>query len=803
MREWAGLNSVEKIHGNLLISKNPGMRSVGGFTNLKQIDRSLSILDHSELEILGGFQALMIVGEVLTISRNSKLVTVSAFDAIEYFLDGQILIEDNPELVSIEGFNLVSEVHNDIIIRRNDALILLDSFHALTRIGASLTVAFNAKLADCKLPPALSTVSGSIYVQENAATSTSFVVKGPLALHNVGGAIEITGNQALTEVSGFEFDGSSSKVQKIVISRNTFVAAGGSFDITGFKSVGSVPDGIFIEDNDRIRLVSGFQFSGAEALVGSITFKDNSATPFALNVSGFSGLRTSGDVVIDASSLASVSGFTFVPEAGSEVGSISITSNSPPGELDISGFSGLTSAGDVVIDASSLASVSGFTFVPEAGSTMGNVSITGNVPGLGALTLSGFNGLATAGNIKVTNNHLASISGFNFVTSAVPSTGNINITANTVNSGATVSTPLSLNGFTNMVMKPGSDISIISNNGLAEGFTVQGFTFSAEAESVIGSVEVQLNAGLESISGFTSLHSSTTVGSLNIVDNQWVGNAAAIAATGFSGFMTKTTNVNENAGLLQLHGMNHGGEATAGLISIARNNALEDISGFLGTFQCTEKVAVLNNPYLKTISGFTSLAKAPLVQVLTNDRLENICGLALISFASLEYEVNGNALDSGTAIAIPFGHVGLALRSTETTPFELRCNNAPACEQPEPSTVAQASTPKITTLASATSAAPATSSPTGGANSSSDASQQDNCDCEAGSLNGAVIALIVVVVLLSIAIAAILLYFWQKKRTHEEKVRADLFLQATEAPKSREDATKTPAGGIAVNGDFF
>jgi len=144
-----GLNSVEKIHGNLLISKNPGMRSVGGFTNLKQIDRSLSILDHSELEILGGFQALMIVGEVLTISRNSKLVTVSAFDAIEYFLDGQILIEDNPELVSIEGFNLVSEVHNDIIIRRNDALILLDSFHALTRIGASLTVAFNAKLADC------------------------------------------------------------------------------------------------------------------------------------------------------------------------------------------------------------------------------------------------------------------------------------------------------------------------------------------------------------------------------------------------------------------------------------------------------------------------------------------------------------------------------------------------------------------------------------------------------------------------------------------------------------------------------
>ena len=891
------------------------------------MDRSLSILNHDALEILGGFQALMIVGEALTISRNRKLVTIGAFNAIEYFLDGKILIEDNPELVSIETFNKVYEVQQDIVVRRNDALILLDSFHSLQIIGTSLTVAFNPKLADCKLPPKLTTLSGSIFVEENAATSSSLVVKGPLVLHSVGGTVEITGNQVLTDVSGFDFDGGTSKVQKIVIAQNTFGATSGSFDIGGFSSLGSVPGGIVIEGNERMRLVSGFQFSGAGASVGSITIQDNSATPFAVNITGFDGLSTCGDVIIDASNLGLLSGFSFVSVSNSKVGRVSITNNNPPSDLAVSAFTGLASAGNVVIEASKLADLSGFSFVSGLSASVGDVAISNNNPSR-CLSVSGFTGLSAVGDVIIHSSRLGELSGFTFVPEPASTVGNVSITENTCDGGVSVtgftdltvaenvdvvgnvmtsitgftfspsampsvrnidvasnargtSGNIQISGFTNLVMASGAAVSVTNNKGLA---TVQGFAFSAKAHSSIYSVNVSDNSGLELISGFTSLHTSTTVGSLAVVDNEWSGANSSITATGFSGFRTiGTASVDNNRGLAEIHGVNYAGAATADLISVSNNDAIKDISGFEGLIECAEKVAVLNNPYLKTISGFASLAATPLVQVLTNDRLESICGLASISFPSLEYADNGNALDSGISIAIPFEHIGLALRS-HTTPFELRCDNAPACEpnlatEIKPSTQKPTAQPPSSTPSSALSfttsatadivagstaiavdditgvnvgdrctfgtgasaetltvasvsasrrratagtvtfeealsnsyplGSTATFSPApapagGGSDNGTSSSQQDGSECAASTSNAAVIALIVVVVLLSLAIIAILVYFWQKKRAQDDKVRADLFLAVTESPaEDNKLRGVTPAGGVAVKGEFY
>ena len=68
------LNNLGKIHGDLRIQNNVGLKEVDGMLKLKQVDGTITITGNAALETIRGFEALEVLGYGIVIKNNAKLV---------------------------------------------------------------------------------------------------------------------------------------------------------------------------------------------------------------------------------------------------------------------------------------------------------------------------------------------------------------------------------------------------------------------------------------------------------------------------------------------------------------------------------------------------------------------------------------------------------------------------------------------------------------------------------------------------------------------------------------------------------
>ncbi|QDF08118.1 hypothetical protein BHS04_33650 [Myxococcus xanthus] len=164
---------VQVLAGTLTVHKNAALEKLP-VSRLKEVGGSVTISDNPMLQSLEGLGPLTRVGGVLDLSSNNALT----------------------HLTGLEHLTVVK----DRIIVMNNARLLDLRFDALSETGA-LAVAGNALLEQVGPMPSLLRVQGDVILAENPRLLRATDLP---ELQSMGGALFVTRNPLLTDLSGFQ-----------------------------------------------------------------------------------------------------------------------------------------------------------------------------------------------------------------------------------------------------------------------------------------------------------------------------------------------------------------------------------------------------------------------------------------------------------------------------------------------------------------------------------------------------------------------------------------------------------------------
>ena len=144
----SGFQNLEMLRGNLQITNNPMLTDLSGFSNLKSLsgefgelwlnnnDSLTDIIPLSSLEVAMG----------VIIDGNAVLPEITIFN---HFTSLHIVeITNNGELVSIQGFDALTNVDLLLKIRFNTLLTTITAFGNLTSVGERVEIGYNSVLED-------------------------------------------------------------------------------------------------------------------------------------------------------------------------------------------------------------------------------------------------------------------------------------------------------------------------------------------------------------------------------------------------------------------------------------------------------------------------------------------------------------------------------------------------------------------------------------------------------------------------------------------------------------------------------
>jgi hypothetical protein len=391
-----------------------------------------------------------------------------------------------------------------------------------------------------------------------------------------------------------------------------------SLNITGLASAGSV-----LIDNSKLTSIEGsFAFEGtvrdSVGKVGNITVSNNNGA--ALELNGWTGLNSAGHILLEKNALESVNGFTFT--SGS-VQTITIKDGTPTESLTIAAWSGLSSCGAVTIINSKLGLVSAAAFQFTQG-RIESVDISNNSP-FESLTVAGFTGLASAGSVLIDRSKLGSLSGFQLVAGA-------NVERVTISNNVPFDGLGSLTGFSGLV----SAGSISITNNLLQ--LVSGFVFAAEASSSVGDIVFSKNSVATGftlpvpmkVSGFTNMVMKQDA-QLSVVDNVGLEIVSGFTFAAEMPSSIAAVVVKGNVGLASLSGftaLNAG--TTVDVVQVEDN--MWDASGTIEStagsgFASYKTIAVQTNDGLAKISGFNGGSQgADSITITSNSALDSVDG---------------------------------------------------------------------------------------------------------------------------------------------------------------------------------
>lgn len=166
---WYEVEGYSCVDGHVFMHSG-GDAEVDGLHGLEVVAGSVSWVANQELRNLDGLGDLVSIGEGLWIQTHGKLTDIDGFDQLttvnavdpERGLD----ITTNPALLSISGFNSLTEPPKRLMIARNEALGSISGFRSLTTTG-SLEISENASLTTLSGFDGLTHVTGSLSISGN------------------------------------------------------------------------------------------------------------------------------------------------------------------------------------------------------------------------------------------------------------------------------------------------------------------------------------------------------------------------------------------------------------------------------------------------------------------------------------------------------------------------------------------------------------------------------------------------------------------------------------------------------------
>lgn len=292
------LQTIIAITGDLSISYNNQLTSLFGLQSLKRVENDLTVFLNSQLEDLTGMLNLEVIGNNFNFRLNNAATSLDGLQNVTTVND--LIINDNQNLLSLEGLNGITQTTGNLVHDNNTSLQNVNALSNLISVGGNLEVRDNSSLSD---------FSGFDAIQhiENRLTFSIHAFSGTLntfnSLETVGIQLYLSGNN-ITEIAGFD-------------SLHTV----GALSITGNSN-----------NNNMTTLISGFN-NLTSATVSIRYFKN------LIEISGFEAMIDLERITVQGnSSLTSITGFNNVKTIELIFG---IDDN--PLLSDMSGFSNLES----------------------------------------------------------------------------------------------------------------------------------------------------------------------------------------------------------------------------------------------------------------------------------------------------------------------------------------------------------------------------------------------------------------------------------------------------------------------------
>lgn len=186
------LTCLTVVTGDLVIEGNPGLRSLDGLVELRTIGGDLVVRDNPELEDLLGLGRVLRAASV-TIEGNDALVDLEGLDKLTDA--DQLVVADNASLQTLEGMlALGAAFSGDLLVLDNPSLVSVSGLDALTNLGGTLEISGNRALTDLDGLDALRTVADTLRVHDNATLTDVLALHG---VQYVGGDLLVTENPAL------------------------------------------------------------------------------------------------------------------------------------------------------------------------------------------------------------------------------------------------------------------------------------------------------------------------------------------------------------------------------------------------------------------------------------------------------------------------------------------------------------------------------------------------------------------------------------------------------------------------------
>ena len=579
----------------LLITDNQKLKFINdpmdntnnGLVNLATISGGLLIQNNPLLVNLNGFPLLTKVGD-LSVLNNSRLQNIDGLSALS-LINGHVAVQDNSRLQNIDGISALTRIGRGVDIWNNDNLQTICNFSALTSIGKSLYIWNNNILETIGNFPALKSIRGDVRIIGNDALET---IGDFSALTSIGGYVYIQSNDNLQSLGDLS---TLKSIGRYLSIGNTNLQSLGDF-----SALTSIGEYILIGNNDSLETLGNF--SALTSIRGYLRIYVN---PTLETIGNFSALTSiEGYLSIDRSTnLQSLDGFSALKSVG---GYLSINRSINLQSLD--GLSALKSIGGYLSIESNrnLQSFSGFSALTSIG---GYLRINSN----GALkTIDGFSALTSIGehlNIK-NNTNLQSLGIFPVLTSIGRGTAVVPLEGNVSNASIVIQENTNLLDCCNIIDFLSGEAHAVSGR-IIINHNSDGCNFARSGTDAAKSNAFKATCGTTTLTTQSELNTFTTnrFPARNIVIGPSSGDDAI-------------TNINRLRSQIRvLFSLTIQDNEKLQFIDDPTNNTT---NGVRSLTRISDSLIIKNNPLLTNLNGFKKLATVGNISVRDNASLVSL-----------------------------------------------------------------------------------------------------------------------------------------------------------------------------------
>ena len=164
--------SLEEVQGNLTIEalSDASLTALADiFPVLNNITGNLVFQDNANVVSIDGFSSLATLGGDFYIERDRKLTSIGTFSALK-MITGSLVVAENDVLATFPAFSILASIGDSLAIG-GQGLTTLSDFPALTSIGLNLSVR-NTGLTSLPNFSMLAEITGDLSIRDNAKLTT-------------------------------------------------------------------------------------------------------------------------------------------------------------------------------------------------------------------------------------------------------------------------------------------------------------------------------------------------------------------------------------------------------------------------------------------------------------------------------------------------------------------------------------------------------------------------------------------------------------------------------------------------------